>query len=240
MTRIPRAVDPGGWAWVVSAVAATGVALVLAFVLTFMGNRQCRSAVGERTLCVAVLGQRGRRRAADAGHRLCRLRLYVRLRRGKFGSRLLIKLAGIFALVGAAARADHLHRVVTSSSARSIEAWFDVRHGRRAGRWPGAGQGHAGRAGGSTLVGKTRVAAERMADAGSAGLTLADTGTHCANRFGAIEAVPVVMAQRGRCVLTAGRRQRRCAGAARAPQRGAAAPGQAAWAAASADRGPGR
>jgi hypothetical protein len=47
---------------------------------------------------------------------------------------------------------------------RSIEAWFDVQGGRRAGRRPGPGQGHAGHAGRPTWLGKTRVAAERLAD----------------------------------------------------------------------------
>jgi hypothetical protein len=52
----------------------------------------------------------------------------VRLRRGKFGSRLLIKLAGIFALVGLLPGLL-IYTVSYQFVSRSIEAWFDV-------RWP--------------------------------------------------------------------------------------------------------
>jgi nitrogen fixation/metabolism regulation signal transduction histidine kinase len=50
----------------------------------------------------------------------------VRLRRGKFGSRLLIKLAGIFALVGLLPGLT-IYTVSYQFVSRSIEAWFDVR-----------------------------------------------------------------------------------------------------------------
>jgi hypothetical protein len=54
------------------------------------------------------------------------LRLAVRLRRGKFGSRLLIKLAGIFALVGLLPGLV-IYTVSYQFVSRSIEAWFDVK-----------------------------------------------------------------------------------------------------------------
>jgi nitrogen fixation/metabolism regulation signal transduction histidine kinase len=89
------------WTLAVALLAATGVALVLGFVLT-AGSE---SAGSERTLvrlfwanvAVAVL------LTVVVG--IAALRLYVRLRRGKFGSRLLIKLAGDFRAGGRAARA---------------------------------------------------------------------------------------------------------------------------------------
>jgi nitrogen fixation/metabolism regulation signal transduction histidine kinase len=53
-------------------------------------------------------------------------RLYVRFRRGKFGSRLLIKLATIFALVGIAPGLL-IYVVSYQFVSRSIETWFDVK-----------------------------------------------------------------------------------------------------------------
>ena len=85
------------WAWIVALVAATGVALVLTFVLqqSAQGN-----SVYERhfawlfwvNVAVAVL--------LVLVIAYVAVRLVVRVRLRKFGSRLLIKLAGIFALVG--------------------------------------------------------------------------------------------------------------------------------------------
>ena len=85
------------WTWFVSLVAVTGVALVLAFVLSlatrggtfyekhFVWLFWVNAAVAALLLLVLVSAA---------------VRLAVRLQRGKFGTRLLIKLAGIFALVG--------------------------------------------------------------------------------------------------------------------------------------------
>ncbi|HMN22637.1 MAG TPA: ATP-binding protein [Ottowia sp.] len=53
-------------------------------------------------------------------------RLLARLRRGKFGSRLLIKLAAIFALVGVVPGLL-IYVVSYQFVARSIESWFDVK-----------------------------------------------------------------------------------------------------------------
>jgi hypothetical protein len=91
------------------------------------------------------------------------LRLAVRVRRGKFGSRLLLKLAGIFALVGVLPGLV-IYTVSYQFVSRSIEAWFDVRGGRRARCRPGAGPRHAGRAAVSDLANKTALAAERLAE----------------------------------------------------------------------------
>ena len=54
------------------------------------------------------------------------VRLLVRLRRGRFGSRLLLKLAAIFALVGVAP-GGLIYLVSYQFVNRAIEAWFDQR-----------------------------------------------------------------------------------------------------------------
>jgi len=54
------------------------------------------------------------------------LRLLLRLRRGQFGSRLLIKLAGIFGLVGVVPGVL-IYVVSYQFVSRSIESWFDVK-----------------------------------------------------------------------------------------------------------------
>jgi len=54
------------------------------------------------------------------------LRLYQRLRRGRFGSRLLVKLAAIFALVGFVPGVL-IYVVSYQFVSRSIESWFDVK-----------------------------------------------------------------------------------------------------------------
>ena len=54
------------------------------------------------------------------------IRLLVRLRRGKFGARLLIKLAAIFALVGVVPGVL-IYTVSYQFVSRSIENWFDVK-----------------------------------------------------------------------------------------------------------------
>ncbi len=54
------------------------------------------------------------------------LRLYLRLRQGRFGSRLLVKLAAIFALVGLMPGLL-IYVVSYQFVSRSIESWFDVK-----------------------------------------------------------------------------------------------------------------
>ena len=54
------------------------------------------------------------------------VRLLLRLRRGRFGSRLLVKLAAIFALVGLAP-GMMIYVVSYQFVSRSIESWFDVK-----------------------------------------------------------------------------------------------------------------
>ncbi|HSQ71638.1 MAG TPA: ATP-binding protein, partial [Rubrivivax sp.] len=148
------------WGWIVALVAATGATLVLAFVLSFSSQ-----GIGfyERhfvwlfwvNVAVALL--------LSLVVTVVALRLLVRLRRGKFGSRLLIKLAGIFAVVGLLPGLV-IYTVSYQFVSRSIEAWFDVKV---------AGALDSGLAlGKDTLAtlardlgGKARLAAERLAEA---------------------------------------------------------------------------
>ncbi|MDZ7591576.1 MAG: ATP-binding protein [Rubrivivax sp.] len=147
------------WGWIVALVAGTGAALVLAFVLSFSsqgGGFYERhfvwlfwlnlAAAVLLTLVITVVG----------------LRLLLRLRRGKFGSRLLLKLAGIFAVVGLLPGMV-IYTVSYQFVSRSIEAWFDVKV---------AGALDSGLALGkdtlaalaNDLRGKALVAAERLAE----------------------------------------------------------------------------
>jgi PAS domain S-box-containing protein len=156
------------WGWIIGIIGATGAALVLAFVLSFTtqgGGFYERHFVwlfwvnvAVALLLTLVLG-------------IVALRLAMRVRRGKFGSRLLIKLAGIFALVGLLPGLV-IYTVSYQFASRSIAAWFDVRV---------AGALDAGLALGkgtldaltNDLMSKTRVAAERLSDAGTLSAPLA-------------------------------------------------------------------
>jgi nitrogen fixation/metabolism regulation signal transduction histidine kinase len=110
------------WAWVVALVAVTGFVLVLAFVLSLATQSRAfyeRNFIWLFWLNVAVAALL---LAVILG---ASLRLAVRLRRGKFGSRLLFKLAGIFALVGVLPGLM-IYTVSTQFVTRSIDALFDV------------------------------------------------------------------------------------------------------------------
>jgi nitrogen fixation/metabolism regulation signal transduction histidine kinase len=156
------------WTWFVGLVALSGVALVLVFVLSlashggefyerhFVWLFWVNAAVA--ALLLLVLG------AAAA-------RLAVRLRRGKFGTRLLIKLAGIFAVVGLLPGLL-IYTVSYQFVARSIEAWFDVRVASALDAGLGLGRSTL-EALGADLAGKTALAAERLADERQSTLPLA-------------------------------------------------------------------
>ncbi len=111
------------WAWIVSLIAVTGAALVLAFLLSFATNSP---ALYERHylwlfwLNVTVAALLALVIVIASG------RLVLRLRRGKFGSRLLLKLAAIFATVGVIPGVL-IYTVSFQFVSRSIESWFDVR-----------------------------------------------------------------------------------------------------------------
>ena len=110
------------WGWLISTVAATGAGLVLVFLLSIATNNPTLYErhyvwlfwvnVTVATLLVLVIGIAG-------------VRLLLRVRRGKFGSRLLLKLAAIFALVGVVPGLL-IYTVSYQFVSRSIESWFDV------------------------------------------------------------------------------------------------------------------
>ena len=183
------------WAWTIALVAATGTALVLAFVISFSsqgGGFYERHFVWLFWVNVAVAVLLTLVIAVVA------LRLAVRVRRGKFGSKLLIKLAGIFALVGLLPGLV-IYTVSYQFASRSIAAWFDVKV---------AGALDAGLALGkgtldtltTDLVGKARIGAERLADAGTAVAPL--TLERLREQIGASEAS--LVGPNGQVLFTAG------------------------------------
>jgi nitrogen fixation/metabolism regulation signal transduction histidine kinase len=154
------------WSWIVALVAGLGAALVLAFVLTL----SAQGAFYERhfawlfwvNTAVAVL--------LVAVIATVVVRLVVRIRRGKFGSRLLIKLAGIFALVGLLPGLV-IYTVSYQFVTRSIEAWFDERVAGALDAGLALGKGTLD-ALAADLSSQTRVAAGRVAEAGRGTLPL--------------------------------------------------------------------
>jgi nitrogen fixation/metabolism regulation signal transduction histidine kinase len=146
------------WALLVSSVAVLGASLVLAFVLAL----STRGGVAERhfvwlfwvnvAVAVALMLVIG----------LAGLRLLTRLRRGKFGSRLLAKLAGIFALVGVVPGLL-IYGVSYQFVSRSIDTWFDVQVAGALDAGLALGRGTLD-ALAADLSAKARTAAERLAD----------------------------------------------------------------------------
>jgi nitrogen fixation/metabolism regulation signal transduction histidine kinase len=111
------------WALLVSLVSMTGLGLVLLFLLTLATRNRAlyeQNFVWLVTLNVAV--------AVLLGLAILWLavRLALRFRRGKFGSRLLLKLAAIIGLVGVLPGLL-IYTVSYQFVSRSIESWFDVR-----------------------------------------------------------------------------------------------------------------
>ena len=148
------------WAWVISMVIFTSVCGVLAFLLSIGASSErgfferhypwlfwLNATVG--TLLVLVIGAAA-------------VRLTLRVRKGKFGSQLLLKLAGIFALVGVVPGVL-IYGVSYQFVNRSIESWFDVRlasaleAGLNLGRGTLVGLE-------SDLAGRTQAAAVRLAE----------------------------------------------------------------------------
>jgi nitrogen fixation/metabolism regulation signal transduction histidine kinase len=147
------------WAWIISTVAATGAGLVLAFLLSIATNNP---ALYERhyvwlfwvnvvvaALLVLVIV-------------IAAVRLLVRVRRGKFGSRLLLKLAAIFALVGVVPGVL-IYTVSYQFVSRSIESWFDVKVETALDAGLNLGKGTLD-AIVNDLASKTRLAAERLGE----------------------------------------------------------------------------
>ena len=149
---------PARWALLVSVLALLGAGLVLAFVLAL----STRGGLAERhfvwlfwvNVAVAVL--------LLAVVALAALRLLTRLRSGKFGSRLLARLAGIFALVGVVPGLL-IYGVSYQFVTRSIDTWFDVQVASALDAGLALGRGTLDAAAAELSV-KTRDAAQRLAD----------------------------------------------------------------------------
>jgi len=147
------------WAWIVSLVAVTGAGLVLVFLLSLATNSRGLYEqhyvwlfwvnVVVAGLLLLVIGIAG-------------VRLLLRVRRGKFGSRLLLRLAAVFAMVGVVPGLL-IYTVSYQFVSRSIETWFDVKvegaleAGLSLGRATLDAQVN-------DLATKTRLAAERLGD----------------------------------------------------------------------------
>ncbi|MDB5957273.1 ATP-binding protein [Ramlibacter sp.] len=111
------------WAIAVGVAVVIGIGIVLMFLLT--------QATNNRELYERNYGRLFVLNMVVAGMLLAVivwvfLRLASRLRRGKFGSRLLVKLAAIFALVGLVPGVL-IYTVSYQFVSRSIESWFDVK-----------------------------------------------------------------------------------------------------------------
>jgi nitrogen fixation/metabolism regulation signal transduction histidine kinase len=147
------------WAWVISTLAALGAGLVLIFLLGVATNNP---ALYERhyvwlfwvnvalaSTLVAVIVVAG-------------VRMLWRVSRGRFGSRLLLKLAAIFALVGILPGVL-IYAVSYQFVSRSIESWFDVKVEGALNAGLNLGRGTI-----DTIVAdlatKTRLAAERLGE----------------------------------------------------------------------------
>ncbi|HWI11372.1 MAG TPA: histidine kinase dimerization/phospho-acceptor domain-containing protein, partial [Burkholderiaceae bacterium] len=159
---------PQRWAWLISTVAATGAGLVLAFLLSIATNNP---ALYERhyvwlfwvnvtvaALLVLVIGIAG-------------VRLLMRVKRGKFGSRLLLKLAAIFALVGVVPGVL-IYTVSYQFVSRSIESWFDVKVETALDAGLKLGKGTLDAIVADVAV-KTRLAAERLGETPGSAQSLA-------------------------------------------------------------------
>jgi nitrogen fixation/metabolism regulation signal transduction histidine kinase len=162
MTRAAR------WAWMVALVAATGAGLVLVFLLSIATNNRALYErhyiwlfwvnVAVAVLLVLVIG-------FAAG------RLVLRVRRGKFGSRLLLKLAGIFAVVGVIPGVL-IYTVSYQFVSRSIESWFDVKVETALDAGLKLGKGTLDAIVSDVAV-KTRLAAERLGETPGSAQSLA-------------------------------------------------------------------
>ncbi|WP_422018432.1 ATP-binding protein [Roseateles sp.] len=149
------------WGWVITGVTLMGVSGVLAFLLS-IGSTNERGFFERHyhwlywvNVAVAAVLTLVILTAA--------VRLVVRVRRGRFGSRLLLKLASIFALVGVVPGVM-IYAVSYQFVNRSIETWFDVKLASALEAGLNLGRGTLD-AMVSDLGNKTRDAADQLADA---------------------------------------------------------------------------
>jgi nitrogen fixation/metabolism regulation signal transduction histidine kinase len=111
------------WALIVALVAATGVGMVLAFLLSIATDNRLFYEKHFQWLFWVNLLVAGLLMLVIG---IAATRLLVRVQRGKFGSRLLLKLAAIFALVGVLPGLL-IYTVSYQFVSRGIESWFDVK-----------------------------------------------------------------------------------------------------------------
>ncbi len=147
------------WTWIISLVALVGTGLVLTFLLSITTNDRAfyeRHYVWLFWVNVAVAGFL----VLIIG--IAAVRLLLRVQRGKFGSRLLLKLAAIFALVGVVPGVV-IYTVSFQFVSRSIESWFDVKVEGALDAGLNLGRGVID-AQVNDLADKTRQAAERLGE----------------------------------------------------------------------------
>ncbi len=159
------------WAWIVSLVAMTGAGLVLVFLLSLATNG--RGLYEQHYvwlfwvnlvvagLLVLVIG-------------IAAVRLLVRVRRGKFGSRLLLRLAAVFAIVGVVPGLL-IYTVSYQFVSRSIESWFDVKVESALDAGLNLGRGTLD-ALVNELANRTRQAAEKLGEGGSSAALIEGRG----------------------------------------------------------------
>ena len=157
------------WAVAAGATVMVAIGIVLLFLLT--------QATNNRELYERNYGRLFALNVVVAGLLLLvigwiAVRLMSRLRRGRFGSRLLVKLAAIFALVGFAPGVL-IYVVSYQFVSRSIESWFDVKVEGALDAGLSLGRATLDTLA-NDLANKTRTAAMQLADTpdASAGLTL--------------------------------------------------------------------
>ncbi|MDP4301846.1 sensor histidine kinase [Leptothrix discophora] len=147
------------WTLLVALIAAGATVLVLAFLLAVATNNR---ALYERHFGWLLWVNIGVASVLGLVVLAALVHLWRRMKRGKFGSKLLFKLAAIFAFVGVVPGAL-IYGVSYQFVSRSIESWFDV-------EVEGALESglNLGRTSLQMLVtdlgGKTRLAAERAAE----------------------------------------------------------------------------
>jgi nitrogen fixation/metabolism regulation signal transduction histidine kinase len=154
--------------WAVSLIAFLGVALVLGFVVSLSGGEPSlyeRNFVWLFWLNFSVAMLLLLVLAAAA------VRLAIRWHSGKFGSRLLLKLAAIFALVGVVPGAL-IYTVSLQFVTRSIDAWFDTKVDNALVAGLNLGKGTLDTLS-ADLVDKARYAAGRLGDPRSSGAAIA-------------------------------------------------------------------
>jgi nitrogen fixation/metabolism regulation signal transduction histidine kinase len=150
------------WTWAISLVAVLGIVLVLSFVISLSVQPP---SIYERRLVWMYWLNVGVAVLLSLVIVIAGARLAMRLRRRKFGSRLLLKLVGMFALV-AVVPGIIIYTVSYQFVSRNIESWFDARV--EAALSAGLGLGRETLDGLSADAGKKAArAAERLGDLGT-------------------------------------------------------------------------